>query len=77
VVDTSWAHRWHNENRVDFSRSGKPTDNAFIDILNGTLCDECLKIHWFESVVEAKRLSSVFGDKYDRCVDSRKSIQAW
>ncbi len=36
--------RWAYENGVtlDFSRPGKPTDNAFVENFNGRLCDECL-----------------------------------
>ena len=32
---------------LDYSRPGKPTDNAYIESFNGTLRDECLKSHWF------------------------------
>ncbi len=32
---------------LDFSRPGKPTDNAFIDAFNRKLCGECLNAHWF------------------------------
>jgi transposase InsO family protein len=28
--------------RRDFSRPGKPTDNAYIETFNGSLRDECL-----------------------------------
>ena len=40
--------RWAYENvvRLDFSRPGKPTDNAFIESFNGRLRDECLNAHW-------------------------------
>ena len=37
-------------------RPGKPTDNAFIETFNGSLRDECLNIHWFETIAEAQRL---------------------
>ena len=39
--------RWAYENGVtlDFSRPGKPTDNAFVDSFNGRLRDECLNAH--------------------------------
>jgi putative transposase len=40
--------------RIDFSRPGKPTDNAFIETFNGSLRDECLSLHWFETMAEAK-----------------------
>jgi putative transposase len=29
-------------------------DNCFIETFNGSLRDECLNVHWFESVEEAK-----------------------
>ncbi|MCS3434381.1 transposase InsO family protein [Klebsiella sp. BIGb0407] len=47
--------RWANENGVtmDFSRPGKPTDNAFIESFNGSLRDECLNVHWFLSLEDA------------------------
>lgn len=32
---------------LDFSRPGKPTDNAFIDAFNGCFRAECLNQHWF------------------------------
>jgi hypothetical protein len=43
--------RWAYENGVtlDFSRPGKPTDNAFVESFNGRLRDECLNTHWFLS----------------------------
>jgi len=39
---------------VDFSRPGKPTDNCFIETFNGSLRDECLNVHWFATLEEAK-----------------------
>jgi putative transposase len=32
---------------LDFSRPGKPTDNAFIESFNGKFRAECLNAHWF------------------------------
>lgn len=34
---------------LDFSRPGKPTDNALIESFNGKFRQECLKQHWFLS----------------------------
>ena len=34
---------------LDFSRAGQPTDNAFIESLNGKFRAECLNAHWFMS----------------------------
>ena len=36
------------------SRPGKSTDNCFIETFNGSLRDECLNVHWFELMEEAK-----------------------
>ena len=48
--------RWAYENGVtlDFSRPGKPTDNAFVESFNGRLRDECLNTHWFLSPEDAR-----------------------
>jgi putative transposase len=44
--------RWASLNHVtlDYSRRGKPTDNAFCESFNGTLRDECLNTSWFLSM---------------------------
>jgi len=47
-----WAY--HHGVTIEFSRPGKPTDNAFIESFNGTFRDECLNAHWFESLSDAK-----------------------
>jgi putative transposase len=48
--------RWAYEHKVtlDFSRPGKPTDNAMIESFNGRLRQECLNEHWFLSLDDAK-----------------------
>jgi len=48
--------RWAYENQVtmDFSRPGKPTDNAFIESFNGSLRDECLNVHGFLSLEDTQ-----------------------
>lgn len=46
-----WAY--HHQVRLDFSRPGKPTDNAFIESFNGSLRKECLNLHWFGSIEDA------------------------
>jgi putative transposase len=47
-----WAYQ--NNVTLDFSRPGKPTDNAFIESFNGRLRAECLNTHWFLSVADAR-----------------------
>ena len=46
-----WAYA--NGVTLDFSRPGKPTDNAFIEAFNARLRQECLNQHWFLSLDEA------------------------
>ena len=47
-----WAH-W-NGVELDFSRPGKPTDNAIIESFNGRVREECLNQHWFLSLEDAQ-----------------------
>jgi len=49
-----WAYRRGIE--LDFVAPGRPMDNGFIESFNGKLRDECLNMHWFESLDEAKRV---------------------
>jgi putative transposase len=39
---------------LDFSRPGKPTDNAFIESFNGKFRTECLNAHWFMSLDDTR-----------------------
>ena len=48
-----WAY-WKGV-RLDFSRPGKPTDNAFIESFNGRFRMECLNEHWFLSIEDAQQ----------------------
>ena len=40
---------------LDFSRPGKPTDNAFIESFDGKFRAACLNAHWFMSLDDAQR----------------------
>jgi putative transposase len=59
--------KWAYENNVtlDFSRPGKPTDNAFIESFNGSFRDECLNLHWFLSLNDAKEKVEAWRDEYN------------
>jgi putative transposase len=46
-----WAYR--SRVKIDFSRPGKPTDNAYVESFNGTLRAECLDSCCFESLIDA------------------------
>jgi len=45
-------NKWACESGVtlEFSRPGKPTDNAFIESFKGSFRDECLSNNWFMSL---------------------------
>ena len=47
-----WAYTY--DVTLDFSRPGKPTDNAFIEAFNSKLRAECLNPHWFMSLEDAR-----------------------
>lgn len=47
-----WAY-W-NHVKLDFSRPGKPTDNAFIEAFNARFRMECLNEHWFMDLEDAR-----------------------
>ena len=48
-----------------FRRPGKPTDNAYIETFNGSLRDECLSLHWFETLAEARQLIEAWRIDYN------------
>jgi putative transposase len=61
-----WAY--HNQVGIDFSRPGKPTDNAHVESFNGTLRAECLDVHWFATLTEARQVIECWRREYN---DSR------
>ena len=58
-----WAY--HQKATIDFSRPGKPTDNCFIETFNGSMRDECLNVHWFETIDEAKEKIEAWRVEYN------------
>jgi putative transposase len=58
-----WAY--HAGVQIDFSRPGKPTDNAYVESFNGTLRSECLDAHWFASLAEAKQVIETWRREYN------------
>ncbi len=59
----AWAYR--HAIRLEFSRPGKPTDNAFVESFNGHFRAECLDQHWFESVEEARQTIELWRVDYN------------
>ena len=48
--------QWASQHGVllHFIQPGKPTQNAFIESLNGTFREECLSANWFTDLVDAR-----------------------
>jgi len=59
----AWAYR-HGV-QLEFSRPGKPTDNAFAESFNGRFRDECLDQHWFASLEEARQTIEAWRVEYN------------
>lgn len=58
-----WAYR--NGVKIDFSRPGKPTDNAFCESFNGTFWAECLDTNWFQTLPQAKHIMEQWRQEYN------------
>nr|WP_186265382.1 IS3 family transposase [Burkholderia gladioli] len=58
-----WAY--HHQAKIDFSRPGKPTDNCHIETFNGSFRAECLNLHWFETLGEAKAIIEAWRRDYN------------
>lgn len=58
-----WAYA--NHVKLDFSRPGKPTDNAFIESFNAQVRRECLSQHYFSSVIDARVELDAWREEYN------------
>ena len=58
-----WAYWNHVE--LDFSRPGKPTDNAMIEAFNSRFRQECLNEHWFMSLSDAQEKIETWRQDYN------------
>lgn len=58
-----WAYWNHVE--LDFSRLGKPTDNALIEAFNSRFRQECLNGHWFMSLPDAQEKIEAWRGDYN------------
>jgi putative transposase len=67
-----WAYQ--NRVQINFSRPGKPTDNAYIETFNMTLRTECLDTHWFGTIAEAEETLEAWRKEYK---ESRPHRELW
>lgn len=58
-----WAYL--NKVELDFSRPGKPMDNAYIEAFNSRLRQECLNAAWFLSMADARSRLNECRDDYN------------
>lgn len=58
-----WAYL--NKVELDFSRPGKPTDNAYIEAFNSRLRQECLNASWFLSMEDARNRINAWRTEYN------------
>jgi len=49
-----------------FIRPGKPVENCFVESFNGKFRDECLNVHWFLSLDEARRRIETWRTDYNQ-----------
>jgi putative transposase len=63
VVMDQWAY-W-NGVTLDFTRPGKPQDNALIEAFNSRFRQECLNEHWFLSVADAQEKVEAWREHYN------------
>jgi putative transposase len=54
-----------NKVQLDFSRPGKPTDNAMIESFNSRFRAECLNEHWFLSLGDARQIIESWRREYN------------
>lgn len=58
-----WAYA--NKVKLDYSRPGKPTDNAFIESFNSKVRQECLNQNWFLNLDDAKSKIETWREEYN------------
>ena len=58
-----WAYWNHVE--LDFSRPGRPSDNALVEAFNSRFRQECLNQHWFLSLEDANSKLRAWQNEYN------------
>jgi len=51
--------------KLGFIQPGKPTQNAFVESLNGKFRNECLNQHWFRTLDEARKEIDLWREHYN------------
>ena len=58
-----WAHR-HGV-KLDFIDRGKPVQNCFVESFNGRVREECLNLHWFIDLADARGIVAAWMREYN------------
>jgi putative transposase len=58
-----WAY--NNRIELDFSRPGKPTDNAFVESFNASVRKELLNTSWFDTLEAARKAAHAWRREYN------------
>jgi putative transposase len=59
-----WAYR--RGIQLDFITPGRPVENGIIESFNGKLRDECLNLHWFESLADVRAEIEAWREEYNQ-----------
>jgi putative transposase len=59
----AWAYR--NGVQLDFIDPGKPMQNGYQESFNGKFRDECLNLHWFMNLDNARRTIARWEEEYN------------
>jgi putative transposase len=59
----AWAY--FNKVQLEYSRPGRPIDNAHIESFNGSFRDECLNTTWFMSLEDAREKIETWKNDYN------------
>ena len=59
--------QWTHERGIlqHFNRPGKPVENAYIESFNGRVRDECLNLHWFQTLPQARLIVAAWHRDYN------------
>ena len=58
----AWAYQHHVV--LQFIDPGKPTQNGYLESFNGKFRDECLNVHWFRSLADARQIITAWKEEY-------------
>lgn len=61
VLD-AWAYA--HQVTLDFIEPGKPSQNGHLESFNGKFRDECLNVHWFLSLAQARQVIDAWREDY-------------